>query len=45
MFVLGFIITMESTLNVVYKSLNKCQSPLKFVLTYKMSQDHSELFF
>lgn len=45
MFVLGFIITMESTLNVAYQLLNKLQSPLKFVLTYKMSQDHLELFF
>lgn len=43
-FVLGFIITMESTLNVAYQLLNKLQSPLKFVLTYKMSQDHLELF-
>jgi len=40
MFVLGF--TMESTLNVAYQLLNKSQSPLKFVLTYKMSQDHLE---
>lgn len=44
MFVLGFIITMESTLNVVYQLLNKPQSPLKYVLTYEMSQDHLELF-
>jgi len=38
MFILGFIITMESTLNVAYQLLNKSQSPLKFVLTYKMSK-------
>lgn len=37
MFVLGFIITMESTLNIAYKLLNKLQSSLKFILTYKMS--------
>jgi len=45
MFVLGFIITKESTLIVAYQLLNKFPSPLKFVLTYKMSQDHLELFF
>lgn len=45
MFALGFIITMKSTLNVSYQLLYKEQSPLKFVLTYKMSQDHLELFF
>lgn len=28
-----------------YKLLSKNQSPLKFVLTYKISQDHLELFF
>lgn len=42
---IGFIITMKSTLCVSYQLLNKSQSPLKFVLTYKMSQDHLELFF
>lgn len=44
MFILGFIITMESTLNVAYQLLNKSQSPLQFVLTYKMSHDHIEFF-
>jgi len=45
MFAIGFIITMKSTLCVSYQLLNKSQSPLKFILTYKMSQDHLELFF
>jgi len=45
MFAIGFIITMKSTLSVSYQLLNKSLSPLKFVLTYKMSQDHLELFF
>lgn len=45
MFVLGFIVTMKSTLEVAYKLLYKSQSPLQYVLTYKMSQDHVELFF
>lgn len=37
MFVLGFIVTMKSTLEISYKLLFKNQSPLKFVLTYKVS--------
>jgi len=45
MFVFGFIITMESTSIVAYQLLNKYQSPLQFVLTNKMSQDHIELSF
>jgi len=45
MFVIGFIIIMKSTLCVSYQLLNKSQSPLKFVLTYKMSQGHLEFFF
>jgi len=45
MFIVGFIVTMSSTLQVAYKLLYRSQSPFKFVLTYKMSQDHLELFF
>lgn len=45
MFVLGFIVDMKSTLEMSYKLLYKNQNPLKFVLTYKASQDHIELFF
>ncbi|CAH1725924.1 unnamed protein product [Aphis gossypii] len=45
MFILGFIVTMSSTIRIAYKLLYRSQSPLKFVLTYKMLQDHLELFF
>lgn len=45
MFVLGFIVDMRSTLEMSYKLLYKNQNPLKFVITYKASQDHIELFF
>lgn len=44
MFVLGFIVDMKSTLEMSYK-LYKNPNPLKFVLTYKFSRDHIELFF
>jgi len=45
MFILGFILTMSSTIQIAYKLLYRSQSPLKFLLTYKISQDHLELFF
>jgi len=45
MFLIGFIVTMTSTLEIAYKLLGRAQSPLKCILTYKMSQDHLELFF
>lgn len=45
MFILGFILTMSSTIQIAYKLLYRSQSPHKFFLTYKMSQDHLELFF
>lgn len=45
MFVVGFITSMKSTLEISYKLLYKYQNSLKFVLTYKLSQDHLELFF
>jgi len=44
-FLIGFIVTMTSTLEIAYKLLGRAQSPLKYILTYKMSQDHLELFF
>ncbi|KAE9521578.1 hypothetical protein AGLY_018042 [Aphis glycines] len=40
-----FIVSMKSVLEMSYKLLYKTQSPFKFVLTYKVSQDHLELFF
>ncbi|KAF0715996.1 THAP domain-containing protein 1-like isoform X5, partial [Aphis craccivora] len=45
MFIIGFIVNMKSTLEMSYKLLYKNQNPLKFILTYKVSQDHLELFF
>lgn len=36
---------MTCTLEIAYKLLGRSQSPLKYILTYKMSQDHLELFF
>lgn len=45
MFILGFIVTMSSTIEISYKLLYRYQNPLKYVLTYKTSQDHLELFF
>jgi len=45
MFILRFIVTMSSTIQIAYKLLYRSQSPLKFILTYKMSQDHLEIFF
>jgi len=44
-FVLGFIVEMKSTLEISYKLMYKIQNPLKFVLTYKNSQDHLKFFF
>jgi len=45
MFLLGFIVTVSSTIRIAYKLLYRSQSPIKFVLTHKMSQDHLEIFF
>jgi len=45
MFILGFIVTMSSTIEIAYKLLYRSQNPLKYVLTYKTSQDHIEIFF
>lgn len=45
MFVIGFITCMDSTLEISYKLLYKIQSALKFVLAFKLSQDHLKLFF
>lgn len=45
MFILGFIVTMSSTIQIAYILLYRSQSLLKFILTYKMSQDHLEIFY
>lgn len=42
---IGLLCTIESTIN-VYDTLVGCtEAPLKYLLTYKLSQDHIELFF
>ena len=44
-FLLGFVMTIKSTI-VLAKSLLQCLlNPFKFLLTYKFSQDHIELLF
>lgn len=43
-FVLGFIVTMKSTINLA-KDLFSSDNPLKYFLNYKFSQDHLELYF
>ena len=45
MFALGFIISMKSIQLMANDLLNKHENPLKYFLTYKVSQDHLELFF
>lgn len=45
MFILGFIVTMSSIIEIAYKLLYRSENPLKYVLTFKISQDHLELFF
>jgi len=44
MFILGFIVTMSSTIEIAYKLLYRSQNPLKYFLTYKTLQDHIEIF-
>lgn len=42
---IGFLITINSTLNLFREYASVNNSPLKYILTYKFSQDHLELFF
>lgn len=42
---LGFLINIESYLGMYDDYVGKENAPLKFLLTYKTSQDHLELFF
>ena len=44
-FVLGFVITIKSTLEMAKQMLTLPEKPFKYVLTYKFSQDHIELLF
>ncbi|KAG1672898.1 DNA transposase THAP9 [Nymphon striatum] len=42
---IGFLAAIESTKGIFYDLVEQDQAPLKFMLTYKLSQDHIELFF
>jgi hypothetical protein len=44
-FILGFVITIKSTIEMAKQMLTLPQDPFKYVLTYKYSQDHIELLF
>ena len=44
-FVLGFVISIKSTLEMVKQMLTLPENPFKYVLTYKYSQDHIEILF
>lgn len=44
-FALGFIMGMESTLNLADDLFNLISEPLDYFLSYKCSQDHLELHF
>ena len=44
-FVLGFVISIKSTLEMVKQMLTLPEDPFKYVLTYKYSQDHIEILF
>ena len=44
-FVLGFVITIKSTLEMAKQMLTLSESPFSYVLTYKYSQDHIEILF
>lgn len=45
MFAVGFITSIISISAITCDLLSKAQNPFKYVLTYKFSQDHIELFF
>ena len=44
-FILGFVITIKSTVEMAKKMLTMEEMPFKYVLTYRYSQDHIELLF
>ena len=44
-FVLGFVISIKSTLEMVKQMLTLPEDPFKYVLTFKYSQDHIEILF
>jgi hypothetical protein len=44
-FILGFVITIKSTIEMATTMLTQQVNPFKYLLTYKFSQDHIELLF
>lgn len=44
-FILGFVITIKSTIEMATMMLTQPVDPFKYLLTYKFSQDHLELLF
>ncbi|KAL3187879.1 hypothetical protein MRX96_000498 [Rhipicephalus microplus] len=42
---LGFLVTIESVIGLASALLLSDNAPLRYFLTYKLSQDHIELFF
>lgn len=45
MFALGYLISIQSVLEIADELLNRSQEPFKYLMTYKFSQDHLELYF
>ena len=42
---IGFLVAIRSTQNLFASFVERQEAPLKYILTYKLSQDHLELFF
>lgn len=42
---IGFLAAIKSTKGIFHELVEKNEAPLKYLLTYKLSQDHLELFF
>ena len=44
-FVIGFVISIKSTIEMANEMFSAINQPFKYLLTYKFSQDHIELLF
>ena len=44
-FIIGFVVTIKSTMEMTDQMFSKSGNPFKYLLTYKFSQDHIELLF
>ena len=42
---IGFLVAIKSTKLIFYRLVEVKDAPLKYLLTYKLSQDHLQLFF